>query len=59
MGADVAVFGHTHVAIEQIIDGVLIVNPGSISRPRDAANGSFMMLDLQPDKSPLVKLIRI
>jgi predicted phosphodiesterase len=35
------------------------VNPGSIARPRDAANGSFMVMDLLPDKSPVVKLIRI
>jgi putative phosphoesterase len=59
VGADIAVYGHTHVAVEEKIGDVLIVNPGSIARPRDAANGSFMVMDLQPDKSPIVKLIRI
>ena len=59
VGADIAVYGHTHVAVEENIGGVLIVNPGSIARPRDAANGSFMVMDLQPDKSPVVKRIRI
>ena len=59
VGADIAVYGHTHVAVEELIDDVLIVNPGSIARPRDASNGSFMVLDLQPDKPPVVKLIRI
>jgi putative phosphoesterase len=57
--ADIAIYGHTHVAVEENIGDVLIVNPGSIARPRDAANGSFMVMDLQPDKSPIVKLIRI
>jgi putative phosphoesterase len=59
VGADIAVYGHTHVAVQEIIDNVLIVNPGSVARPGDAANGSFMVMDLQPGKSPLVKLIRI
>jgi len=59
VGADVAVFGHTHVAIEEAIDDVLICNPGSITRPRDACNGSFMVMDLQPGEKPSVKLLRI
>ena len=59
VGADIAVYGHTHVAVEEMKGDVLILNPGSISRPRDASNGSFMVMDLQPDKSPCVKLIRI
>lgn len=59
VGADIAVYGHTHVAVEKIKDDVLILNPGSISRPRDARNGSFMVAELQPHKSPIVKLLRI
>lgn len=59
VGADIAVYGHTHVAVEQMVEDVLIVNPGSISRPRDARNGSFMVMDLQPHESPVVKLLRI
>lgn len=59
VGADIAVYGHTHVAVEEIIEDVLILNPGSISRPRDAANGSFMVMDLEPHKRPRVKRLRI
>lgn len=59
VGADIAVYGHTHVAVEKIKDQVLVLNPGSVARPRDARNGSFMVMDLQPDKSPIVKLIRL
>ena len=59
VGADIAVFGHIHVAVQEVIKDVLIVNPGSISRPRDAANGSFMVMDLEPHKLPVVKQIRI
>ena len=59
VGADIVVYGHTHVAVEKRIGDVLILNPGSIARPRDAADGSFMVMDLQPDKSPVINLIRI
>ncbi len=33
--ADIVLFGHTHVAFSQEIDGVHFFNPGSASRPRD------------------------
>ena len=61
MGADMAVYGHTH-----IVDitppgkpGVLVLNPGSIARPRDEAFGSFMLVELEKGREPKVKLIRL
>ena len=33
-GADVAVFGHTHVPFQEEVNGVLLLNPGSLSLPR-------------------------
>ncbi|MCR5758181.1 MAG: metallophosphoesterase [Selenomonas sp.] len=59
VGADIAVYGHTHLAVEQLVDDVLVLNPGSIARPRDAKNGSFMVVDLQPEMAPVVKMVRI
>ena len=59
VGADIAVYGHTHVAENTVIDGVMILNPGSIARPRDERNGSFMVMDLLPEKQPVVKLYRL
>lgn len=32
--ADVVVFGHTHKPYDKIFNGVRLINPGSISRPR-------------------------
>lgn len=32
--ADIALFGHTHVAIIEKEDGIIFMNPGSISLPR-------------------------
>ncbi len=56
--ADIAIYGHTHVADIQP-GGVMVLNPGSIARPRDAFKGSFMVADLLPDCEPVVKIIRI
>lgn len=58
-GADIVVYGHTHVADIEKMGGVTVLNPGSIARPRDGAKGSFLIMDLEPDKAPVVKLIRI
>ncbi len=33
-GCSLAFFGHTHVPTDTVIDGVRVINPGSISRPR-------------------------
>ena len=60
MGADIAVYGHTHIAdITTGRRGVAICNPGSIARPRDDSYGSFMLLELEPGDEPYVKLIRM
>ena len=57
-GADIAVYGHTHIALEERGD-VTVLNPGSIARPRDERRGSFMLVDLNEGESPRVNLIRI
>ena len=57
-GADIAVYGHTHVAIEEQGD-VTVLNPGSIARPRDAQRGSFMLVELAAGERPSVNIIRL
>ena len=57
-GADIAVYGHTHVAIEERGE-VTILNPGSIARPRDERRGSFMLVDVREHEPPQTALIRI
>ena len=53
--ADIALFGHTHVAHEEYIPAdtqkagskpMWILSPGSISKPRDSMQPSFDILDL-------------
>ena len=57
-GADIAVYGHTHVALEERGE-VTVLNPGSIARPRDDQRGSFMLVELNAGEPPQVNLNRI
>ena len=46
VGANIAIFGHTHVKENEIVDGVQIINPGSLAMPRDGRDRSFVMMEL-------------
>ena len=48
-GCDIAVYGHTHVG--EISTGhITVLNPGSVARPRDAMQGSFLVMELEQAK---------
>ncbi len=50
-GASVALFGHTHVPFCKEIDGVLVLNPGSLSLPRQERSvPTYMVLHVQGEK---------
>ena len=53
-GCDICLFGHTHIAISCIEQDVLILNPGSITLPRDGQPKTFAVLELERNK-PLAK----
>lgn len=57
--ADIAIYGHTHVACQDEMMGITILNPGSVARPRDDSHGSFMLMELKVGDEPKVKLIRL
>ena len=44
-GADAALFGHTHIPYCDTVDGIFLLNPGSIGRPRSDAGPTFAILD--------------
>ncbi|MGN0633117.1 MAG: metallophosphoesterase family protein [Oscillospiraceae bacterium] len=48
IGATVALFGHTHERYYQYIDGVHVLNPGSVSCPRDGRSPSYAFVDITP-----------
>ena len=47
-GCDVVVFGHTHQPLIVKEDGVILMNPGSLSRPRQAGYApSYIVVDVE------------
>lgn len=57
-GADIALYGHTHI-VDYRIGPPLLLNPGSASRPRDDNRGSFIVLELFSRVEPKVTIIRM
>ena len=43
-GAEIALFGHTHVPFNQELDGVLLFNPGSLSRNQTGGTSYGVLL---------------
>ncbi len=43
---DIALFGHTHISKTVYEDGVYLVNPGSVSSPRDG-RPSYAVIDIE------------
>ena len=49
-GCDIVCFGHTHISYDGEIDGIRILNPGSVWRNRDGTKPSYMVITLSgPD----------
>ncbi|MEG0919543.1 MAG: metallophosphoesterase [Anaerovoracaceae bacterium] len=49
LGCCVALFGHTHMAYNEEADGIKLVNPGSLVRPRDGSDGTYGILEITKD----------
>ncbi len=43
-------FGHTHRAYMENLDDFLILNPGSITKPRDGSDGSYAIVTILGEK---------
>lgn len=51
LNCDVFLFGHTHKKFEKYIDNILVLNPGSLTRPRDGNKGSYLILTIDKQKN--------
>lgn len=45
--AKIAIFGHTHVKEDRMLMGVQMINPGSLSLPRDGIDRSYVIMDIE------------
>lgn len=48
LGANIVLYGHTHERFCSYEDGLYIMNPGSVSCPRDGKKPSFGIIDVSP-----------
>lgn len=46
---DIVLFGHSHVFEHQIIDGITLINPGSLNYNRDFSNPCYAIVDIEID----------
>lgn len=54
--ADIVMFGHTHKPFFEQKEGVTVLNPGSLSYPRqEGRKGSYMIMTLDDDGNALFK----
>ena len=49
-GCNCVCFGHTHVPSNQIIDNILVFNPGSLSFPRKGTKKSFGIIHIEENR---------
>ena len=50
IGADIVLFGHTHQRFAENKDGILMLNPGSASEPKDEFPAGYAWIDIIDDK---------
>lgn len=53
----VVVHGHTHIPREELIDGVLYLNPGSASKPRGGSKRGIARLTIDAGKVACVEFV--
>ncbi|MGE5328177.1 MAG: metallophosphoesterase [Deltaproteobacteria bacterium] len=46
IGADIVLFGHTHIPYESYSDNILLLNPGSVSLPAGGSRCSCCLVDI-------------
>lgn len=46
-GADIVIFGHTHIPLKIEKDKILYINPGSTSLPRQVTYRSFIIMNIE------------
>lgn len=50
---DILLHGHTHIPVFEDHDGIHIVNPGSVSIPKESNPNSYMVMETLPDNLSL------
>lgn len=54
VGANIVLFGHSHMLGMEQIDDILFINPGSIKLPRGRKERTYCILELNKDQAEVV-----
>ena len=58
-GANAVLSGHTHIPHHIMIDGIHLINPGSVSRPRSRIGATFAVIECAEGKQLMVEFFGI
>lgn len=58
-GCKIALYGHTHLYRTELIDGIYIMNPGSIDSPRDKRPPSYGVLTITDDNQITMNIVAL
>jgi putative phosphoesterase len=58
-GANVVLYGHSHIPNVRTMDGILLVNPGSVGRPRSRVGATFAVIECKSGEPLEVKFYGI
>ena len=56
IGCDIAFYGHTHVYNDTTVNGVRLLNPGSVWRNRDGSKPTYMIITLRGEQVEAVRM---
>lgn len=56
-GCDIVCYGHSHVAADDVVDGVRLLNPGSLWRSRDGRGPSYAIMEIDEQDQVHIKFI--
>lgn len=58
-GAELVVFGHSHIPLDESADGFRILNPGSPTDKRRQPHGTLLVLDITAGRIERVRLVDV
>ena len=53
------IFGHTHIPVQKMVNGILLINPGSPTAPRGGSFKSVGILYAEKDKPLKAEIVRL
>jgi putative phosphoesterase len=59
LGAEAALFGHSHIPMLDEEEGIKLINPGSVGRPRSKVGASFAVIECPTEQPIRVQFWRI